>query len=205
MLPLGAFASVNVTSPTGLMRLSTRASESSVAPGLTPMMSCESRTTSAIGTAKASTTTTISCFGVLMKEVCSSLIALIAVLRAVSAKCGPLHRAAKQSAHYNASADEPSGRCSEHRGRIVTRAPVAQLDRVLVSEAKGHRFDSCRALHFGMVCSGHIGNVLYRRNEVLPLSHERHIKPRRQQPPIPRPRQRRGLRSRSVFVPWMRI
>src|SRR5438034_8026994 len=25
------------------------------------------------------------------------------------------------------------------------RAPVAQLDRVLVSEAKGHRFDSCRA------------------------------------------------------------
>ena len=26
-------------------------------------------------------------------------------------------------------------------------APVAQLDRVLVSEAKGHRFDSCRARH----------------------------------------------------------
>ena len=26
-------------------------------------------------------------------------------------------------------------------------APVAQLDRVLVSEAKGHRFDSCRAHH----------------------------------------------------------
>src|SRR5207244_10923408 len=25
------------------------------------------------------------------------------------------------------------------------RAPVAQLDRVLVSEAKGHRFESCRA------------------------------------------------------------
>src|SRR6185436_3045068 len=30
-------------------------------------------------------------------------------------------------------------------GRIRLRAPVAQLDRVLVSEAKGHRFDSCRA------------------------------------------------------------
>ena len=28
---------------------------------------------------------------------------------------------------------------------IPTNAPVAQLDRVLVSEAKGHRFDSCRA------------------------------------------------------------
>jgi hypothetical protein len=26
-------------------------------------------------------------------------------------------------------------------------APVAQLDRVLVSETKGHRFDSCRAHH----------------------------------------------------------
>ena len=28
-----------------------------------------------------------------------------------------------------------------------THLPVAQLDRVLVSEAKGHRFDSCRARH----------------------------------------------------------
>ena len=26
-------------------------------------------------------------------------------------------------------------------------APVAQLDRVLASEAKGHRFESCRARH----------------------------------------------------------
>ncbi len=26
-------------------------------------------------------------------------------------------------------------------------APVAQLDRVSVSEAEGHRFDSCRARH----------------------------------------------------------
>ncbi len=29
----------------------------------------------------------------------------------------------------------------------VTRAPVAQLDRALASEAKGRRFDSCRAHH----------------------------------------------------------
>ena len=29
----------------------------------------------------------------------------------------------------------------------IIYAPVAQLDRVLVSEAKGHRFDSCRARH----------------------------------------------------------
>ena len=31
--------------------------------------------------------------------------------------------------------------------QIFNYAPVAQLDRVLVSEAKGHRFDSCRAHH----------------------------------------------------------
>jgi hypothetical protein len=41
--------------------------------------------------------------------------------------------------------EKPDGRCLELRGRIASRAPVAQLDRVLVSEAKGHRFDSCRA------------------------------------------------------------
>ena len=34
-------------------------------------------------------------------------------------------------------------------GRRILRAlaPVAQLDRVLASEAKGHRFESCRARH----------------------------------------------------------
>jgi len=31
--------------------------------------------------------------------------------------------------------------------QYAVRAPVAQLDRVLVSEAKGHRFESCRARH----------------------------------------------------------
>ena len=29
----------------------------------------------------------------------------------------------------------------------IIYAPVAQLDRVLVSETKGHRFESCRARH----------------------------------------------------------
>jgi hypothetical protein len=28
------------------------------------------------------------------------------------------------------------------------KAPVAQLDRVLPSEGRGHRFESCRARHF---------------------------------------------------------
>ena len=36
-------------------------------------------------------------------------------------------------------------RSFDRHGRIGNEAPVAQLDRVLVSEAKGHRFDSCRA------------------------------------------------------------
>ena len=35
---------------------------------------------------------------------------------------------------------------------FARNAPVAQLDRVLVSEAKGHRFDSCRARHTSCLC-----------------------------------------------------
>ena len=35
----------------------------------------------------------------------------------------------------------------EVRNEFKIIAPVAQLDRVLASEAKGHRFDSCRARH----------------------------------------------------------
>src|SRR5690242_8836683 len=38
-----------------------------------------------------------------------------------------------------------SGRSFDHHGKMRVDAPVAQLDRVLVSEAKSHRFDSCRA------------------------------------------------------------
>ncbi|CUW94151.1 hypothetical protein AGR1C_Cc50382 [Agrobacterium fabacearum TT111] len=30
----------------------------------------------------------------------------------------------------------------------MTAAPVAQLDRVLDSDSKGHRFESCRVRHF---------------------------------------------------------
>ncbi|SUZ61216.1 uncharacterized protein METZ01_LOCUS14070, partial [marine metagenome] len=32
---------------------------------------------------------------------------------------------------------------------VINKAPVAQLDRVLASEAKGRRFESCRARHSG--------------------------------------------------------
>ncbi len=38
--------------------------------------------------------------------------------------------------------------------------PVAQLDRVVASEAIGHRFESCRAGHINSVYTGII-NVIY--------------------------------------------
>src|SRR5689334_9135453 len=41
----------------------------------------------------------------------------------------------------------PRGRRYAYLAIIAACAPVAQLDRVLVSEAKGHRFESCRARH----------------------------------------------------------
>jgi hypothetical protein len=42
-------------------------------------------------------------------------------------------------------------------------APVAQLDRALRFERSGRRFESVRAHQFHRVCSGHIGNDLFRR------------------------------------------
>ena len=44
----------------------------------------------------------------------------------------------------------------------IPHAPVAQLDRVLVSEAKGHRFDSCRAHH---------PKILFENNKAFTFSH----------------------------------
>ena len=38
-------------------------------------------------------------------------------------------------------------------GRAYSQAPVAQLDRVLVSETKGRRFESCRARQIRWVTS----------------------------------------------------
>ena len=45
------------------------------------------------------------------------------------------------------------------RHRVSTQAPVAQLDRVLASEAKGHRFKSCRARHLTLQRTA--GGALY--------------------------------------------
>src|SRR5438067_2815324 len=143
MLPFGALASVSVTSPTGLIRLSTPASVSSVATGLMPVMSCDKRTMSAIGMAKASTTTTTSCFGVLMKDECSPVIAVFAFVFMRQALAPRSRRLARQNVNYSAAVDGLRSLAVNSE----TRAPVAQLDRVLVSEAKGHRFDSCRARH----------------------------------------------------------
>ena len=114
--------------------------------------SCEISTATAIGTAKASSTTMTSCFGVLIGEECSSVMVAGGVfgrrgrapararhrrLRQRNARlyrCGPCPRP-----HWTASRPD--------RYNARAHAPVAQLDRVLVSEAKGHRFESCRARH----------------------------------------------------------
>src|SRR3546814_18576946 len=43
-------------------------------------------------------------------------------------------------------------------------APVAQLDRALPSEGRGHRFESCRVRQISYVRPGHIGNETYLRH-----------------------------------------
>src|SRR6266446_1949471 len=44
----------------------------------------------------------------------------------------------------------PQGRCCRPANRLkdAPNAPVAQLDRALPSEGKGHTFESCRVRHF---------------------------------------------------------
>ena len=51
---------------------------------------------------------------------------------------------------------------------LFARAPVAQLDRALVYETKGHRFESCRARHF----SGQDRLVLFHAEHVSQLFDE---------------------------------
>jgi hypothetical protein len=65
--------------------------------------------------------------------------------------CGGLENAAKlgliggRMAFYH-----PRGhcRCAANRLKLPSQAPVAQLDRALPSEGKGHTFESCRVRHF---------------------------------------------------------
>ena len=73
-MPLGPVASASTTVPTGWIRCSTRLSfcESPFSPLVT---SCEIMTASVIGTTNASSTTMTSCFGVLIGEECSSVMA----------------------------------------------------------------------------------------------------------------------------------
>ena len=111
-----------------------------------------------IGTRNASTTTMTSCFGVLIAEECGSCSGMVEW--AVEAFVGGRHVAAKrerkrvlpgQTEHYIGRWFDGAQRWTVGRaGRYnpTFDAPVAQLDRVLVSEAKGHRFESCRARHF---------------------------------------------------------
>ena len=58
----------------------------------------------------------------------------------VAKQNGALYRGAFEAANLNWT-------LVRRARKIRPDAPVAQLDRVLVSEAKGHRFDSCRARH----------------------------------------------------------
>src|SRR5687768_9676222 len=86
------------------------------------------------GTMPAAAMTTTSCCQFLIGEECWSLIG-----------CGA-HRG--QTAHYTdrtCALDRSAGPLLRRAATMAMNAPVAQLDRVLVSEAKGHRFDSCRA------------------------------------------------------------
>ena len=115
--------------------------------------SCETITATAIGTMNASSTTMTSCFGVLIADECSSVMVagwrgiLASARRGAKANAGT---AADLTRDYTVPA---TSRGTAHwtgslRERYNLRfAPVAQLDRVLVSEAKGHRFESCRARH----------------------------------------------------------
>ena len=43
---------------------------------------------------------------------------------------------------------DPSCRSSASTAKRSRHAPVAQLDRALPSEGRGHRFESCRVRHF---------------------------------------------------------
>ena len=45
-------------------------------------------------------------------------------------------------------AEENNAEVIEHINSKVSYVPVAQLDRVLPSEGKAHRFDSCLGRHF---------------------------------------------------------
>ena len=166
MLARALVAPASVTSPTGLMRESTCASVAPVSSRLTPVTSCDSSRKSTIGTRNASASTIASCLGVFIGEMCSSCIV---EFPARVAEWTRPHAAASKSSFARTAADEAriitrvhaarksAGDRAPHpcarwtlrcaAGRIRLRAPVAQLDRVLVSEAKGHRFDSCRARH----------------------------------------------------------
>src|SRR5205807_5396185 len=52
----------------------------------------------------------------------------------------------------------PQGRCRPPANRLnEPNAPVAQLDRALPSEGKGHTFESCRVRHFA--CNAGLASI----------------------------------------------
>src|SRR4051794_38378520 len=94
------------------------------------------------GTKNDRSTTTISCWGVLMSEECSSARASdMQILLANSLGSQIIgHRHCVEEAWH--------GRASALPVHWPIHAPVAQLDRVSASEAEGRGFDSLRARQF---------------------------------------------------------
>ena len=115
----------------------------------------------AIGTTKASATTTTSCFQFLIGETWGVGPCMVFLIREGASSVRGTLRWPRTENGVPGRSPEQNGALYAGRAKaanlnwtlvrrtrkIVGDAPVAQLDRVLVSEAKGHRFDSCRARH----------------------------------------------------------
>src|SRR5581483_6812005 len=155
----GAFEppSSSATSPTGLRR---RATASSVIARLSlstfspPVINWISKTIVRTGTRNAASTTTASCFGVWIRELCSSTCA-----SAISRNPSAMESGNRE---IIGETRDPASGCPRRSRRgpackakprpnkrlplsYAHLAPVAQLDRVLPSEGRGRTFESSRA------------------------------------------------------------
>src|SRR4051812_18549920 len=133
--------SPTLTSPTGLSRCAAAAGLSG--PSLMPPVAkLAIMIMPMTGTRNDRSTTTISCWGVLMSEECSS------------ARASDMQFLLGRSfgsqiiGHRHCVAEARHGRPSGLPVHWPINAPVAQLDRVSASEAEGRGFDSLRARQF---------------------------------------------------------
>src|SRR4051794_37700740 len=130
-----------LTSPTGLSRCATAAGLSG--PSLIPPVAkLAIMTIPMTGTRNDRSTTTISCWGVLISMECSSPRASDMKILFRQVFWEPI------IGHRYCVAEARHGRGSALPVHWPTNAPVAQLDRVSASEAEGRGFDSLRARQF---------------------------------------------------------